>query len=177
MNRNRNCEGMTRRDCLQLGLAGLAGGGLVNMLGLKAQAAAGAKGPLAGARAKSCIMLWLDGGPSHFETFDPKPAAPVEIRGEFDPIDTKTPGVQFSEVVPKLASISDKLCIVRSIQHRQGLLVGCPEFQASRNRSQLAIGTLYWLPMNVFFCSMTTNSVSKGEAPVGRRIYISFSAR
>jgi hypothetical protein len=120
MNQNRNCEGMTRRDCLQLGLAGLAGGGLVNLLGVSAQAASAAKGPVAGPRAKSCIMIWLDGGPSHFETFDPKPNAPVEIRGEFDPIATKTPGVQFSEVVPKLASISDKLCIVRSIQHNQG---------------------------------------------------------
>src|SRR5688572_25991769 len=121
MNRNRNCEGMTRRDCLQLGLAGLAGGGLTNMLRLSAQAAGtGPKGPIKTARAKACIMLWLDGGPSHFETFDPKPDAPIEIRGEFDPIATKTPGVQFCETIPKLASISDKLSIVRSIRHNQG---------------------------------------------------------
>jgi hypothetical protein len=65
-------------------------------------------------------MIWLDGGPSHFETFDPKPDAPVEIRGEFDPIATRTPGVQFCETMPKLAGISDKLCIVRSICHNQG---------------------------------------------------------
>jgi len=126
--RNQNCEGVTRRDCLQLGLGGLAGGGLLNLLRLNAQAAgspgavatiAGAK-VAAGARAKACIMLWLDGGPSHFETFDPKPNAPIEIRGEFEPIATKTAGVQFCETIPKLASISDKLCIVRSIRHNQG---------------------------------------------------------
>ncbi|MGC3968708.1 MAG: DUF1501 domain-containing protein [Pirellulales bacterium] len=65
-------------------------------------------------------MVWLDGGPSHFETFDPKPDAPIEIRGEFDPIATRTPGLFFSENMKALANISDKLCIVRSICHNQG---------------------------------------------------------
>ncbi len=116
-----NCEGMSRRNCLQLGLGGLAAGSVVDLLRLKAQAetAAAASGkPLR--KPMSCILVWLDGGPSHYETFDPKPEAPREIAGEFKPIATSTPGVQFSEAVPSLAKISDQLCIVRSIRHNQG---------------------------------------------------------
>ena len=106
---------MTRRDCLRLGLGALLGGGLVDALRLRGQAAiAGA------ARPTSCILIWMDGGPSHYETFDPKPDAPAEIRGEFKPIATKVPGVQFSEHMTRLAAIADKLAIVRSIRHDQG---------------------------------------------------------
>src|SRR5215204_4620818 len=66
----------------------------------------------------NCIMIWLDGGPSHYETFDPKPDAPAEIRGEFKPIPTKVPGVYFSEVIPKLAAVADKFTVLRSVCHR-----------------------------------------------------------
>jgi len=66
----------------------------------------------------NCILVWMDGGPSHYETFDPKPDAPAEIRGDFKPISTKVPGIQFSECVPKLAGVADKLTIVRSICHK-----------------------------------------------------------
>ena len=76
---HKNCEGMTRRDCLQLGLGTLAGGGLVNLLRLSGEAAT-SQGA-ASRRATNCILIWMDGGPSHFETFDPKPDAPAEIRG------------------------------------------------------------------------------------------------
>src|SRR5690348_3267670 len=113
----RNCEGLTRRDCLQLGLAGVTVGGFADLLRLSAQ---GADKKNAARRPTSCIMIWLDGGPSHFETFDPKPEAPIEIRGEFDAIATRTPGVYFSERMKELAKVSDKLCIVRSIRHSQG---------------------------------------------------------
>ena len=114
---HRNCAGMTRRDCLQLGIAALAGGGLVDLLRLRSEAATG---PSATRRPTSCILIWMDGGPSHFETFDPKPDAPAEIRGDFDTISTKIPGVFFSEHMTRLAAISDKLCIARSICHNQG---------------------------------------------------------
>lgn len=114
----RNCQGITRRDCLQLGLGALAGGGLVNLLRLQAQAAPSAGGGLT--RATSCILIWMDGGPSHFETFDPKPEAPAEIRGQFNAIATRTPGVYFSQYAERLAAISDKFTIVRSICHNQG---------------------------------------------------------
>lgn len=66
-------------------------------------------------KAKSCILLWLDGGPSHLETWDVKPEAPQEIRGPFQAIDTSVPGIRISELLPKTARICDKLAIVRSV--------------------------------------------------------------
>ncbi|MHC5544266.1 DUF1501 domain-containing protein, partial [Singulisphaera rosea] len=111
-----NCESMTRRDCLRLGLGALFGGGLIDALRIRGEAA------IEGipASATSCILIWMDGGPSHYETFDPKPNAPSEIRGDYKPIATKIPGVHFSEHMTRLAAISDKLTIVRSIRHEQG---------------------------------------------------------
>ncbi len=110
----RNCQGMTRRNCLQLGLGAAVGGGFVDALRMRA-AGAGRE-----AKPTSCILVWLDGGPTHYETFDPKPLAPKEIRGELSPIDTNVPGVRFSEHLKRLAGIADKLSVVRSIQHNQG---------------------------------------------------------
>ncbi len=111
-----NCESRTRRDCLRLGLGALLGGGLIDALRLRGMAATGAKP----SRPTSCILIWMDGGPSHYETFDPKPKAPSEIRGQYDTIATKVPGVHFSKHVTRLAAIADKLTIVRSIRHDQG---------------------------------------------------------
>jgi hypothetical protein len=108
---------MSRRDCLQLGLGALFGGGLVHALRLRAQ---GSPAKTLAPAAKSCILIWMDGGPTHYETFDPKPDAPKEIRGEFGQIPTKISGVFFSEQMQRLAAIADKLAIVRSIQHNQG---------------------------------------------------------
>jgi hypothetical protein len=113
---NHNGSPLKRRNFLHLGLGALGGIGLSDILKLRSQAAA-AKGT--GANDVRCILVWLDGGPSHYETFDPKPDAPKEIRGEFKSIKTKTPGIHFSEVIPKLAEVSDKLTIVRSIAHEQ----------------------------------------------------------
>ncbi|MCA8992195.1 MAG: DUF1501 domain-containing protein [Planctomycetaceae bacterium] len=118
MNVLKNCQGVTRRRCLQLGLGTALGAGFADLLRLRSEAAS----PVAGGRvvAKSCILIWLDGGPTHYETFDPKPAAPTEIRGEFFPIDTAVPGAQFSEHMRQLAKMADKLAIIRSIRHEQG---------------------------------------------------------
>lgn len=115
-----NCAGMPRRDFLQLGLGGMLGLGLSDVLRLRANAAAPAAPKLATATGKNvnCIMVWLDGGPSHYETFDPKPDAPVEIRGEFKDIATKVPGIRFSEAVPKLAEVADKFTVLRSLCHK-----------------------------------------------------------
>ncbi|MEJ7637155.1 MAG: DUF1501 domain-containing protein [Singulisphaera sp.] len=66
-------------------------------------------------RAKSCILLWLDGGPSHLETFDLKPDAPGEVRGPFHPIATSVPGIQVCELLPNTARVVDKLAIIRSM--------------------------------------------------------------
>jgi hypothetical protein len=109
---HRNCNGVTRRDCLQLGLGALWGGGLASALQLRARAS-----DAAATRPTSCILVWMDGGPTHYETFDPKPEAPAEIRGEFQPIDTNVPGIRFSQHMTRLAAMADKLAIVRSIQH------------------------------------------------------------
>src|SRR5262245_14636222 len=109
---------MTRRDCMRFGLGGLFGLGLVDLLRMRGLTAVGA-GRQAG-RTTSCILIWMDGGPTHYETFDPKPDAPKEIRGSYEPISTKVPGIYFSQHVKRLASIADKLAIVRSIQHNQG---------------------------------------------------------
>lgn len=110
---------MPRRDYLRLGLAGLAGGSFLDLFALRRHALANeATGNTK--RPTSCILIWMDGGPTHFETFDPKPEAPVEIRGEFYPISTNVPGIQISENLPKLAAIADKYAIVRSVCHNQG---------------------------------------------------------
>jgi hypothetical protein len=111
-----NCAGQSRRDFIQLGLGGLVGLGMSDLLRLRA---ADAK-TLVNPRGKNvnCILIWLDGGPSHYETFDPKPDAPSDIRGEFKSIPTKIPGVHFSEKVPKLAEAFDKFTVVRSICHK-----------------------------------------------------------
>ncbi|QEG02431.1 hypothetical protein Mal15_65520 [Stieleria maiorica] len=115
-----NCEGLTRRDGLKLGLGGLIAGGLTGALASRARGAATTDAKRRPAEAEACILVWQDGGPSHYETFDPKPDAPVEIRGSYQPIATQTPGVHFAQPMQKLAAISNELAIVRSIRHDQG---------------------------------------------------------
>lgn len=113
----RNCNGMPRRDFLQVGMTTLIGGGLANVMSARASSS---KENAVPAQAKSCILIWMDGGPTHFETFDPKPDAPEEYRGEFKAIPTKVPGVHFSEHMVRLAGMLDKYAMVRSIRHDQG---------------------------------------------------------
>lgn len=112
-NPNRRCDGISRRDLLQVGsLAafGLTVGQLTPLAPLRATAAESLVG-----RAKSCILIWLDGGPSHLETFDPKPSAPVEVRGPLQPISTKIPGVFVSECLPQLAKRMNQVALIRSM--------------------------------------------------------------
>lgn len=112
-----DCEGFHRRDFLRVGTAaGLFGLGLPELLRLEARAAAQAGGTLR-RKAESVIMLWLGGGPATIDMWDLKPNAPEGIRGSFKPIPTKANGVQISEQLPKVASVADKLTIVRSIHH------------------------------------------------------------
>src|SRR4051812_5770747 len=103
MSVHQNCAGMRRRDCLQLGLGSLLGGSFIEALKWRTEARAD-DGSRITAKAKSCILIWMDGGPTHFETFDPKPQAPSEVRGEFEPIETAVPGVYFSQHMKKLAA-------------------------------------------------------------------------
>lgn len=113
-----NCEGVSRRDCLTLGLGAWLGMGFVDVL--KQQALSSEEGQSRLATAKSVVLVWMDGGPTHFETLDPKMDAPAEIRGEFSAISTKLPGVHFSQHMKRLASIADKFATIRSIRHDQG---------------------------------------------------------
>lgn len=109
---------MHRRNCLQLGLAGLAGGSFVDLLAMRRASANDAR--TLGKRPTNCIVIWMDGGPTHLETFDLKPEAPLEIRGEFRPIETNVSGMRICEHMPKLAKIADKYSIIRSVHHNQG---------------------------------------------------------
>jgi hypothetical protein len=112
-----NCAGHLRRDFLKLGLTAAGGGmGFTDLLRARAMAAQAPQPSLS--RPVNCILVWLDGGPSHYEMFDPKPDAPSEIRGEFGTIKTSVPGVRFSECVPHLAKAADKFTVLRSVTHK-----------------------------------------------------------
>ena len=111
------CDGVRRRDVLKLGVLSCLGLSLADCLRLQAAAAPG-RG--AGRRDLSCILIWLDGGPSHLDTFDLKPEAPAEVRGEFKPIATKADGVQICEHLPRTAQVMDRVALIRSLTHELG---------------------------------------------------------
>jgi hypothetical protein len=105
------CPGTrSRRAFLRSGLVGLWGVGLADLFRAEAAAAS----PLSG---KSIIVLWLWGGPSHMETFDMKPEAPAEFRGDFRPIKTNVSDIEICEHLPKLARLADRFSLIRSLHH------------------------------------------------------------
>ena len=104
------CDGISRREVLRIG--GLAAYGLTLGDLLGRAPATGAEIP---GKAKSCIVLFLMGGPPQHSTWDPKPDAPAEVRGEIKPIATNVPGMQFGELMPQLAQRADKLCVLRAL--------------------------------------------------------------
>src|SRR4051794_24705808 len=104
------CDGLTRREWLRVGGLGL--GGLTLPTLLRARHAQANPSPAARpARAKSCILLFFLGGPPQQETWDPKPAAPAEMRGDLRPISSAVPGLQVGELMPKTARLMDKICV------------------------------------------------------------------
>ncbi len=106
------CQGTWgRRDFVRTGMLGLTSFGLADLLQSQSYATPNAL------RGKSMIVLWLWGGPSHMETFDLKPEAPSEYRGEFQPIATNVPGIEISEHLPLLAQQADKFALIRSLHH------------------------------------------------------------
>ena len=111
----RSRGGWTRREVLRIGGLGLLGLDAVELARLQA-AAAPSKTPTP--RARSCIFIFLFGGPSQIDLWDMKPDAPAEIRGEFKPIDTCVPGLRVCEHLPLLAQQMDKVCLLRSMCHR-----------------------------------------------------------
>jgi hypothetical protein len=111
MSIHRNCDGMLRRDCLKAGVLG-AGGLTLSSYFRMAHA-----GEIKNAKAERAIFIELPGGPSHLDTFDPKPQAPDNIRGKFKTIATNVPGIQLSEHLPNLAKCADKYAILRGVSH------------------------------------------------------------
>ena len=108
----RLCRGPSRREVLRIGSLGFLGLGLDEWFRLRATGGSnGAESP----KVRSCILIWLAGGPSHIDTFDPKPKAGADVRGEFKPIDTSVPGLQISEVFPNLARVMDRVTLIRSM--------------------------------------------------------------
>ena len=108
---NSNC--LPRREWLRVGGSSALSLGLGSLLAQRAASAEGHERSFG--RARSCIVLFLSGGPPQHETFDPKPAAPVEVRGPFSPIATTVPGIEISELLPRTRRLAEHLTIVRSL--------------------------------------------------------------
>ncbi|HEV8541953.1 MAG TPA: DUF1501 domain-containing protein [Verrucomicrobiae bacterium] len=112
------CDGFSRREFLRVGGAGLFGVTLADILRLRAASTAPEGSDKSGwGNAKSVILLFLQGGPSHIDIWDPKPDAPSNIRGEFKPIKTNVPGIWLSETMPLLAQQMDKATLIRSLSY------------------------------------------------------------
>jgi hypothetical protein len=113
----RRCDGVSRRDFLHLGMLAGFGLSLADLFRLEAGTPAeGSPRP----KAKACILIWLDGGPSHLDTFDMKPDAPSEIRSQFKSIRTSVPGIQICEHLPRTAEVMQHVALVRSLTHELG---------------------------------------------------------
>ena len=122
-----------RRGMLKAGVAGLAGLSLPELLRTRAQAATGGK---SSKPPKSCILLWMAGGPSHIDTWDPKPHRPEMNRGPFDVTQTALPGVVICEHLPKQAAMLDKFTIIRSVDARHSNHEPNKVFQTANLRAE-----------------------------------------
>jgi hypothetical protein len=110
---SQSCRGPSRRDLLRAGVLSAWGLGLSDLL--RAQARASDSPKATSTAPKACILIWLAGGPSHIDTFDPKPDAPKDVKGEFKPIDTSVPDLRISEVYPELAKVMNQVALIRSM--------------------------------------------------------------
>jgi hypothetical protein len=111
------CDGLTRRNLLEIGGISALGLSFANSGAVAAQTAIASSRPAGFGRAKSCILLFPYGSPSSHETFDPKPDAPAEIQGEMKAIATSVPGIQICDHLPRTAQVMDRVTIVRSMTH------------------------------------------------------------
>jgi len=130
----KTCEGLTRRQLLQAGGAGLLGLTLPKLLQAESFA------PALPAKAKSVIFLFLFGGPSQLETFDLKPEAPADIRGPFTPIASRTPGLRISEHLPLTSQVTDKVCVLKTMTHTFNDHSGGGHYIQTGHRWQIPIG-------------------------------------
>ncbi len=188
MNAVKRCDGISRRDFLRVGGLAALGFGLGDFFHL--QRAFAGNNTLT-AKAKSCILIWLDGGPSHLETFDPKPDAPQEVRGPLKTIPTNVIGVRISECLERTAGIMDKIAIIRSMtsplgEHSLGtqyLMTGYkptpaleyPTFGAtvayvrSQNSQNISGDALSALPPNIAVPNFTGQLSGNGYLPSATR--------
>jgi hypothetical protein len=113
----RNCQGWTRRTAIKAGFLGIAG---LTVADYRRLQAANSSSSSPSASAKSVILIWLDGGPSHIDSYDPKPDAPAEYRGPWSAAATSVPGIQYSSLIPEQASIAQHLAVLRSVHHGTG---------------------------------------------------------
>ena len=111
-------SGLTRREAMQVGYSGALGLGLTSLLKNRALGADAESGQSQQSSGKKMILVWTTGAMSHHDTLDMKPDAPAEVRGQFNPIQTKTPGYQVCEHMPELAKLSDKYSVIRSFTHK-----------------------------------------------------------
>ncbi len=160
-----------RRSMLKLGVGGLAGGSFLDLVGLVRQsqaatpAAPGPQRPPA-----NCILIWMDGGPTHLETFDLKPDAASEYRGEFVPIRTNVPGIEICEHLPQLAKIADKYAIIRSVHHNQGNHGAGNHYMMTGAPPRIPVGCGAYVS---FHPSMGSVTAHERQAPYGLPSYFS----
>ena len=110
------CDRHSRRSFLELGMAGMASLALPDILRAKESSHAAGRS----AKDTAVILIWLDGGPSHLDTYDMKPKAPADYRGFWRPISTNVPGIEISELLPRQAKVADKFSVIRSLHHGTG---------------------------------------------------------
>ena len=175
MNPAKRCDGVRRRDLIRIGGLTALGLGLGDFFRLSnTHAAESTRKP----QAKSCILVWLDGGPSHLESFDPKPDAPEEVRGPLESIATKVTGVRIGECLERTAKVLDKIALVRSMtsplgEHNFGthfLMTGYkpspalayPTFGATVARVRRQSGVL---PPNIAVPTFSRNVSANGFLP------------
>jgi Protein of unknown function (DUF1501) len=160
-NPSQNCRGMSRRHALRLGTCGLIGGmTLPRLLELQAKAATPT-----GPKAKSCIFLFLEGGPPHQDMWDPKPEAPAEIRGPFQAIRTNVPGTFVADQLPLCAKIADKYTILRNHGHNDNGHSTGYHYVMTGRRASFADGDNP-IPNNEFYPSFGS-AVSRNLGPQG----------
>ena len=148
---HRHGIGLTRRELLQVGYSGLLGFGTTSILSARASASSSPLAPRT--KANSVVLIFLTGAPSHLDTFDLKPEAPLEIRGEFNAIATNAPGVGFCEHLPQLAARADKLAVVRSMTH------GLPSHEHATHMMLTGVNELP--PGSTHMASRTTGPVTR----------------
>lgn len=167
--RRTSCAGMTRRTVLEAAGAGLLGLTVPGLFRARA-AVAGASASAPPARAKSVIFVFLFGGPSQLETFDMKPDAPEVVRGPMRPIACRTPGLLISEGLPRLASISNKFKIVRTMTHPYNDHSGAAHYIQTGRIWHVPIGGGFnptprdWPSMGSVVDRMTTTAASDSAA-------------